>query len=107
MSCIANAELEPAISVPAIRPPSSAKPTSESESGWLAFERLTGALPYVGAEPVPLKFCEGLGAVVPRTVLKKPPKERKTGRRRGRDAVGWLEEVLLESGSTYSPATPG
>lgn len=47
--------------------------------------RFTGVLPYVGAEPVPLKFCDG--TVVAFTVLKKPPNERKTGRRRGSDAI--------------------
>lgn len=59
------------------------KPTSESESWSLL--RFEGALPYVGAEPVPLKFWDG--TVVALTVLKKPPNERKTGRRRGSDAV--------------------
>ena len=72
-----------------MRPPSSANPTSESESGLLP--RLMGVLPYVGAEPVPLQFWDG--TLVAFIVLKNPPNERKTGRRRGSDAVNLSERL--------------
>ena len=50
-----------------------------------------GVLPYVGAEPVPLQFWDG--TLVAFIVLKNPPNERKTGRRRGSDAVNLSERL--------------
>lgn len=86
MSCITKALLEPARSLPAIRPASSANSTTESESGLFSIRlRFEGALPYVGAEPVPLKFWDGVFVAL--TVVRKPLNERKTGRRSGREAA--------------------